>query len=210
MPPIADLRVKKRKFPDPVWDGPGKRIRRVVIREKERYAVYAVEMPEGPRTISYGHTPYRLFFPWHYFFIKVRWLEAPAVPSDAGAYVFFAKRRAESIDDKVLCLPFLPHLFDEAGICLEHMRLFSRKTAKETLADFVRWFYRSNGSTLFESYWPKGHEENFSFGQWAAMSEEEAKALQWQKATYPSIREAAENLNFNYWQRSRPYQRVDL
>jgi len=210
MPPIADLRVKKRRFPDPVWDGPGKRIRHVVIHEKERYAVYAVEMPEGPRTISYAHTPYRLFFPWHYFFIKVRWLEAPVVPSDAGAYVFFAKRQAASIDDKVLRRPFLPNLFAETGICLDHMRLFSRRTAKETLGDFVRWFYRSNGSSFFEKYEPKGHEQNFSFNRWAAMSEKEAKALQWPKATYPSIREAAENLNFKYWERSKPWQRVDF
>lgn len=199
------------------WDKPKGRLRHVHVLEKERSAIYVVEETPSLRTIRQYGSRYLLPLPWRYFLIKV--LPGPRISNEAGAYIFFAERRAESLDDPVLRVPYLPNLFNEGGICPDHRKHYGARTPLEAVVRYIRWFYQSQGNAFFGSNDPPVkydlyNENKFGYSflkYWSMVSPEEAGKFDWPKAAHRTLREASEKLSFRYWKRVNmakdPYNR---
>jgi len=185
------------------WGEPEGDVRHIEIFKN--HAVYVIE--ERPKKVLIKYDNFhrcKVHLPWRYFFVKVR-AKTLSVPADSGAYIFFASRRARSLRDLVLLVPFLPNLFAQGGICPDHSAHYRGETPLGSARVFIRWFYKSSGNWLPGKHlMPSlGTSRECFLGAWEKLNKKKAEKIKWKKAFYRSIGKAAKSLSFAYWKRGK-------
>jgi hypothetical protein len=195
--------IKGAKF----WGAPGGDIR--YICESLNYAVYVIEEKPGKRAIKWEHGRTSLWFPWIYFFIRIpRTLETCKW---APAYILISRERQETLKEKTLMVPYLPNLFNHGGICPNHEDPLTALSPMVLARKFVTWFWMSRGTRVFVDFMelPSNLKKFLIMDvhdaapkmvrHWSKSSTRSVLKINFQKARYRSVIEAAHSLRFAYW-----------
>jgi hypothetical protein len=171
------------------------------------YAIYVIEEEPGKRSIKwmYERTT-TLWFPWIYFFVKVpRGLKTSLC---SPAYILISRRRQETLEERTLMIPYLPNLFKHGGICPNHQVPLKAMSPAVLARSFVTWYWMSKGSRVFDgTVLPPSNMKRSAhtatdisiIRSWSRSTPEKVLKIDFQKARFRSVKEAAHRLQFAYY-----------
>lgn len=190
------------------WDKPRGRLRHVEV--KPDGAVYVVEKRPGWTAVTLGRISHDVWLPWRYHFVKVR--TNGIVSGKNGLALFFAEKQAKSIDDPVLRMPFFPNVYGNSGIaCIGDYSLYVERSPLRGVLKTIRKLYSKKGTLWLipsipnellrnashQHPPPQDFQDTMSFCYWSTLEEVEAAKIAWKSAVFPTIREAADRLNYD-------------